>query len=96
LLDGTVFKQLINTTGVGFGREEVFKTGTTLKGLSDTIGRIEGFLSGAGVGIEIETATGVFGAVGIAGVIVGAVEIRAARGAVSSYARHSKVVLRLK
>jgi hypothetical protein len=47
-------------------------------------------LSRAGVGIEI----GVFGIVEIAGVIIGvvveAVEIGAARGVVSSYARHGQ------
>jgi hypothetical protein len=51
-------------------------------------------LSRAGVGIEI----GVFGIVEIAGVIIGvvveAVEIGAARGVVSSYARHGKIVSR--
>jgi hypothetical protein len=92
LARGNSFKQLIDTTGVGFGREEGFETGTTLKGLRDTIGRIEGFLLGAGAGIETGTATGVFRAIGIVGVIVGAVEIGAARGVVSSCARHGKTV----
>jgi hypothetical protein len=55
-------------------------------------------LSGAGVGIKTgtATATGVFRTVGIAGVIVdvvvGAVEIGAARGVVSFCARHGKTV----
>jgi hypothetical protein len=84
---------LIDTTSVGFGYKEGFEIEMTLKGLSNTIGCIKGFLSGAEVGIEIGIATGVFGAIGIVGVIVGVVEIGAARGVVSFCTRHSKIVL---
>jgi hypothetical protein len=124
LLEGTVFKQLIDTIGrldffseawvrvgieigtgvteaveiVGFGCEEGFEIGTTLKGLSDMTGRTEGFFSKAGAGVGTGTETGAFGTVEIAGVleivepIAGAVEIGAATDEVSSCARHSKRV----
>jgi hypothetical protein len=75
---------------VGFDRKGGFE-GTTFKGLTDITGRTEGFFPGTGAGV--------FGAVGIAGIleiigaIVVAVEIRAARDAgveASSCARHRK------
>jgi hypothetical protein len=71
---------------------------TTFRGLSEITGRVEDFFSKAGV----EARTGVFGAVGIvgilkiAGVIIGAVETGAARGVgleASFCARHGKTVL---
>ena len=85
---------------VGFGCKEGFETKAIFKELSDIIGRIEDFFSKARAraGAGTRTATEVFRAIGIAGilkiagVIVEAVEIRAASDAGSSCARHSKAV----
>ena len=71
--------------------------------MSDIIGRIEGFFSRAGAEVRTGTATEVFGAIGIAGileiisVIISIIEIKAVNNievkALSFYIKYNKIVL---